>query len=1444
MNRTYTASAVPGENVESRSLSGLRLGIDIGSTSSDVIVLDPKGHVVAADYRRTLGQPIEVVSEQMAQFLSVYPPSSFCCAAVTGSAGRLLAEQTKLPYVNEVKAQARGVAHLYPEYEQVTVIEMGGQDSKLIFLERRGDRLELKNFSLNSACAAGTGSFLDQQAQRLGINIENEFAQLALKSRSVPRMAGRCSVFAKSDMIHLQQIATPIEDILAGLCMALACSLKSGLGSGLEFVRPIIFTGGVAANAGVVRAFEDVLGLQQGELIVPKLRFYTGALGAVYALADSDQSSADIPALLREFQNTSASNQNRSERIARRPPLSVPRLPAPESRVLENIPADKGPVEAYLGIDVGSISTNVVVIDKDHNVLAKEYLMTAGRPIEAVQQGLAAVGEKVKDKVRIIGAATTGSGRYLTGDFIGADTVINEITAQAAGAVSVCPEVDTIFEIGGQDSKYIRLENGVVVDFEMNHACAAGTGSFLEEQAQRLGISIKKEFAELAMKSPHPVHLGERCTVFMESDLLGCQQQGASTEDLVAGLAYSIATNYLNRVVGRRKIGNHICFQGGTAFNKAVWAAFESVTGRPIRVPDHHEMTGAIGAALIAAEHVGRLRNNGQPGYQCRFKGFDNLTQAKYSVETFTCEECSNHCEIKRVQIDGSQPLYYGSRCDRYNLCTDTRQSSQEDILTWRTQKLFEHAGVHPGGKTTPGRPVVAIPQALIAWQFLPLFSKFFQTLGVDVSVSGRTDRTTIRRGIESIPSSPCFPVKAAFGHVRKILDRQPDYLFIPFIVDTPPMSGENKHSKLCPYVQSFADQVRSTFLDQMGRTKLISEPLHLGRGARTIEESFRRLAAQVNITDHGKIRQAVHAAQQSQQSFEREIARKGREILDSVKPHEKLFVLVSRPYNGLDEGMNLRLSQKLDAMNIRWIPMEMLDLAAAPISDEDLHRKVYWSYGQKILRAAEIIRRDKRLFAIYLSNFSCGPDSFLQHFFDEIMHPKPALVLEVDEHSADAGLITRLEAFFESLRHYRPVHEDRLIAGHKGGPKPNRAKHLYIPYMGDVSLGLAACFRAYGQPADVMPIADESILNLGRRVTTGKECLPCAVTAGEMLNVLQSDSNNAGFLMPASDGPCRFGMYNCLHRKILRETAGREFAVIAPSQDSSFAKDFARSRNTSAIRMLTDLWKSTVGIDLLQKVLLRIRPDASQPDLVTALYDDIVKEWCRLVETRPSVAQMASFMEEAADRLGAVPLDRSPSKPRIGIVGEIYVRNHPFSNRHLIGRLESLGAACDLAGTAEWVYYTNFCARRNARAQRQYGTALKNILTNYIEHHIERRLAAPLEGRFGPLAEPHTEELLDLAAPYINRAFEGEAALTVGKIIEMHHQGVGGVINVMPFTCMPSTVVTTQTLRISRDCGGMPILNLSFDGQQDQTLTTRLEAFLDQVRSRQSAPVGDQMQV
>ena len=1423
----------------------LYVGIDIGSTSSDVVVLDDSSRVVSCDYRRTKGRPIETANLQLRDIFGQVNPSDIVLAAATGSAGRFLARLLEIVFINEVPAQAAAICHLYPDLTQATVIEMGGQDSKLIFLFSEPGCRKMKDFALNSVCAAGTGSFLDQQAQRLGIDIENQFGRLALQSKTVPRMAGRCSVFAKSDMIHLQQQATPTCDIIAGLCLALARNLKSNLGCGREFIRPMVFTGGVAANIGVVRALEQVFELGQGQLIVPDKHFFTGAIGAVLVAktkALPENSSGQIQ--LEKIDSYLREHSSVLEGAPRLEALSAPSLPPPQSPVYESLLDEAAePIDAYLGVDVGSLSTNVVVIDTHKRILAKAYLMTAGKPLEAVRQGMDIVGKKVAGKVKILGAATTGSGRYLTGDFIGADLVINEITAQAAGAAIVNPKVDTIFEIGGQDSKYISLENGVVVDFEMNHACAAGTGSFLEEQAQRLNINIDKEFAQTAYESRSPIKLGERCTVFMESDLLSYQQQGAQTADLVAGLSYSIVANYLNRVVGRRKIGDNICFQGGTAFNMAVWSAFEKVTGKKICVPDHHEVTGALGAAAIAAEY--RKNTIEQGGVtESKFRGFENMVSIQYSVESFTCEHCPNHCEIKQVKLSDSEPLYYGSRCDRYNLKKKkTAKISRLDAFEYRRRKLLEFAGLSENQKSqTKTKATIGIPMALINWQLLPLFGRFFKELGFEVVLSGWTNKRIIRAGVESVTAQPCFPVKVANGHIAELIDKGVDYIFVPSVVTMTPSFPQNRHNQLCPYVQSFAYQANAAFGDRLGKTKLLTVVMRFGEGDKLRRQGFIELGQKLGLSSSA-VRKAVKEAFCAQVGFEQALKEKGAEILARTGPDQKLFVLVCRPYNGCDDGLNLQLSAKLSELGVEAIPMDMLDFTNAALTDQWLHRQMYWTYGQKILRAAEIIKDDPRLFAIYLSNFACGPDSFILTFFKDIMARKPCLLLELDEHSADAGVITRLEAFLESLKNYRPGAEKTAPVvpeyGQTSGKLPNNAR-LYIPYMGDSAYGVAACFRAYGQPAEVMPLADESALLQGRRFTTGKECLPCAITTGDMLKVTSAkdfDPQKAAFFMPGSSGPCRFGMYNCMHRLILRYAGASAASVISPNQDSSFYREFAQSVNgSSTTRLIKDMWIATVGIDLLGKLILRLRPFARDTSQAQKVYERSVKRWVEAVEKRLSLSRMKQLCGSIADEFAAVPLDHSVRKPKVGVVGEIYVRSHPFANMNIIGRLERLGAVCDLASLAEWIYYTNFTRSCRTRRSGQMRDFLTNAVQDYVQRRIERTLAGPLEKRFGRLAEGPIEHVIELAKPYLHDSFEGEAILSIGKMIEYYHQGFGGVVNVMPFSCMPSTVVSGQAMRVSADCGNMPILNLSFDGQEDPTLTTRLEAFLEQVSQRQGS--------
>ncbi|MEM2922713.1 MAG: acyl-CoA dehydratase activase, partial [Candidatus Bathyarchaeia archaeon] len=918
-------------------------------------------------------------------------------------------------FVNEIVAISRAISRHYPEVK--SVIDIGGEDSKFILLENG----RIKDFSMNALCAAGTGSFLDQQASRLRFTIE-EFGEIALRAKHIPRIAGRCTVFAKSDMIHLQQIATPDYEIVAGLCYALARNFKGNIVKGKELKPPCVFIGGVAANVGMRQALRDVFSLGDREFFVPEHFTSMGALGAIYKVLEDPSIKKDFAGLerldlfLKEDKPT-PSNE----------PLEISQANLNVSYELKPIDRRK---KFYLGVDVGSISTNLALIDEDKNVVAKRYLMTEGRPLEAVKRGLREIWEEVGE-VEIAGCGTTGSGRYLTADFIGADIVRNEITAQAEAAINIDPEVDTIFEIGGQDSKFISIDNGVIVDFEMNKSCAAGTGSFLEEQAERLGISIKEEFAALALSSRKPVKLGERCTVFIESDVLHHQQRGSEVKDIAAGLAYSIVLNYLNKVVGDKRIGKRIFFQGGTAFNKAVIAAFEKVLQRPITVPPHHDVTGAIGVAILAMKEKNWEKS--------RFKGFD-LSERKYEIETFECKGCENLCEIRKVTVENEAPLYYGSRCDKYDVIRRSEKKELPDLFRFRSELL---TGIYEGKE---GGEPIGIPRILYMHEFLPFFKAFLSELGFSVVLSDATNKKTIKDGVETIIVESCFPVKVAHGHVLNLLQKGLRRLFIPSIINIKSQYKYAPNAFACPYTQSIPYTSKASIdFERMGA--IVDTPIiYFGFGEDVLLQNLLRYGRTIGRSTK-EIKRAVDVALSVQEEFWRRLKEKGTRFLAEIKG-ENVMVLVGRPYNSMDPGANLNIHRKLMDLGVKSIPMDMLPLPF--VEEESAHLEhMYWGYGQKILNAAKFIAEHKGFYAIYVSNFGCGPDSFITHFFKRIMGKKPYLQLEIDEHSADAGIVTRLEAFLDSIKNAKDVAEvvdKRAIYTLVDGKK----RTVLIPYMSD----------------------------------------------------------------------------------------------------------------------------------------------------------------------------------------------------------------------------------------------------------------------------------------------------------------------------------------------------------------------------------------------------------
>jgi predicted CoA-substrate-specific enzyme activase len=1390
-------------------MKSLYLGIDVGSVSANTVMLDDHQTLLEEQYTRIKGQPLQTVQKVLEEILQRIPLEQFHSVSFTGTGGKLLSELLGGNFINEIIAQAKAVQHFYPQVR--TIIDIGGEDSKLILIEEEEGRFKITDFSMNTLCAAGTGSFLDQQASRLGLTIE-EFGQLALKSTNPPRIAGRCSVFAKSDMIHLQQIATPDYDIVAGLCYALARNFKSNIGKGKTFIKPISFQGGVAANVGMRKAFLDVLELSDGELIVPKHFASMGAIGAILMVQEDKESKKKWMGLsrLNQYLRDHREEQTSLKSLS----LSPHHLIQQEPFKLSAQASGGEKIETYLGLDVGSISTNLVVIDKEKRVLSKRYLMTAGRPIEAVRIGLQEIGEEIGDRVEIKGAGTTGSGRYLTADFVGADLVRNEITAQATAAIYIDPKVDTIFEIGGQDSKYISIDNGVVVDFEMNKVCAAGTGSFLEEQAEKLDISIKGEFGALALSAEEPVRMGERCTVFIESDLVHHQQRGAQKDDLIAGLSYSIVQNYLNRVVGDRRIGNRIFFQGGTAFNKGVVAAFEKVLDKEIIVPENHDVTGAIGVAILAMEE--------RTWEQSGFKGFD-LSQRRYEQTSFECKGCPNLCLIRKVSVEGEKPLFYGSRCEKYDVIKRTKGSTIPDLFDEREKMLF--IPYEEEEKLPPHAPEIGIPRILYFHEMFPFWRAFFTELGYRVILSDATNKELIRKGVENVVSETCFPIKVSHGHVLNLLEKGAKKIFLPSIVNLKPSHPEIPNTSACPYAQSFPYAIPSSIDFNRKNVNVLQPILHFGFGREYLEKELIQLGESLH-REPKRVKKALKRAERFQAQFYQSMLNRGKEVLNQVDPNDKVMIIVGRPYNSCDSGVNLEIPKKLRDLGVLPMPMDFLPLESVAPSEEI--KEMYWRYGQRILAAGKIIKEDPRLYAVYITNFGCGPDSFITHFFRDLSKGKAYLQLEIDEHSADAGAMTRCEAFLDSLKN---VEASKVPSLRREKAKTDRTKKIYIPYMCDHSFAVAAAFKACGVDADVFPESDEETLYWGRKLTSGKECYPCILTTGDMVKLVKDphfDHSRAAFFMPSGNGPCRFGQYHRFHRLVLDDLGFQHVPIYSPNQDETLYSDLGIMGS-----QFTRLgWQGIVAVDLLMKKLLETRPYEKEKGRTDQVYQESLKRVCEAILHGDDLEEA---LQKSIEEFNQIEADGLGTKPLIGIVGEIFVRLNRFANENVIHKIEQFGGEAWIAPLTEWILYVNTIAKKRSLKKKSFSNLLKVFLTDYYQKKDEHHLEKIFKNHLRNFGEPKTRSIFKKAKPYIDSSFEGEAILSVGKTIDFAKRGASGIVNIMPFTCMPGTIVSTLLKRYQEENNNIPILNMAYDGQEQTNTLTRLEAFMYQARGFQS---------
>jgi len=999
----------------------INLGLDIGAISLKLAALgdpvdlpqlralsaNPQFRLTAladrplllSGYRRIAGSPVQSAYELLHEVYASIPEEHVEGIRVTGSGSRAIAQALGLFFENEFKAIARAVAVLYPRVR--TVFEIGGESSKYIRLSEAG----IVDYDRSGECAAGTGSFLDQQALRMQYAVE-EIGAVVATAGCAARIAGRCSVFAKSDMIHAQQKGYSPAEILRGLCDAVARNYKSAIVKGRPVEPPVVLIGAVSQNAGVTAALREAFSLSESDLLVPPEYAWCGAIGAALLEAEDPRKRSIFEIhRLRQHESIAVPDDAR--------PLSIANVARLAPQPTADSEAVAGTLPAYLGLDIGSVSTNVVLLDESGAVLHDVYLRTAGRPIEAVQQGLAEVEQRWGRRAEIRGVGTTGSGRELIAEFVGADVVNDEITAHKTGAIHISDTlggdpVDTIFEIGGQDSKFISIENGVVVDFAMNEACAAGTGSFLEEQAEKLGIDIKGEFALLALGASSPTRLGERCTVFMERDVTGWLHKGETIPNLVAGLAYSIALNYLNRVVRGRKVGRAIYFQGGTAYNDAVAAAFAQLLGCKITVPPYNGVMGAIGMALIARQW------HRATGLASRFRGY-NLQKLTLATRDFVCKACSNYCDMKEFVIEG-QRSYWGDKCsDKFRKPSNTgRKPVVDDLLAFREELL---QSITPAAPESP-KFRIGLPRAMSIIERLPFWRRYFAELGMETVVSPVTDPRISAVGIDLAVAQPCYPVQVAHGHVHSLIEAGVDYILVPNMADSEAPGPGASH--YCPWNQTLPWVLRAAPGLEPHARRLLIPTLHFQLGPEQIKQALAEAMRRLGVHRRDSDRAAV-SAWREQREFQTRLREAGRRALAVLEQSgEPGLILAGRPYNIYDRGVNCDIPRKLrHRYGANVIPLDFLVTGAEPGEDCNM----YWSSGHKILEAARIAASRPNLHLIYITNFKCGPDSYIKHFARQAAGA-PLLILQFDGHGNDAGYMTRAEAYLDSkgiLRCYQP---------------------------------------------------------------------------------------------------------------------------------------------------------------------------------------------------------------------------------------------------------------------------------------------------------------------------------------------------------------------------------------------------------------------------------------
>ncbi len=1439
-----------------------RMGLDVGSTTAKIAVMDDCGALVYSRYERHNARVNELVKAFLGDIAKQLGDIRLS-VCVTGSVGMATAELLQAMFVQEVVAATVFARNRHPEAK--ALIDIGGEDAKVVFFNGKSTELRM-----NGNCAGGTGAFIDQMAVLMGCD-NNRMSELAMQSTCVYPMAARCGVFAKTDIQNLMARNLPEADIAASIFHSIAVQTVTSLSHGCDFSAPVLLCGGPLTFLPALRkAFADYLQMPSGDFIVLKEGNLIPAMGCAIRAAEgkavqlSDLQSAFVSNNhgRKASPATSACCAAKKENAAAVQPL--PPLFADQTEHAEWLQRKQchatpvrtmrnGVERVVLGIDSGSTTTKIIAVraegDEKGQIVFADYSMNLGYPIGAVEKGLQRMRSAARlagADLQIVGSCATGYGEELIKTAFGLDDGIIETIAHYRAAEKLMPDVSFILDIGGQDMKAIFVEHGTVVRMELNEACSSGCGTFIQTFAKNLGYDLN-DFARLACSAGKPCDLGTRCTVFMNSKVKQVLREGASVADIAAGLSYSVVRNCLYKVLklrGNDNLGNKIVVQGGTMKNDSVVRAFELLTHTETVRSDMPEMMGAYGCALHALREAER---NGSSPATARTAD-DLLRLSAYDTRLLHCKGCENQCAVTTYNFGDNRRFYSGNKCERV--------FNNKGPQAIKGENIFEEKGYIPQDgillasqipdAPSSGKVRIGIPRALNMYEDWPFWFTLFREAGFEVVLSSESTFGRYESALNTVMSDNiCFPAKLAHSHIKELDESDVSFIFMPYVVFERQDDERNTNSYNCPIVSAYSDVIRSA----MPLKKRLDSPVINFSNLKLLHKQVRSYLKGLGA-DNAAIERAFYQAVTAQERHSTHLRQRAQEILDNGRSKNMLTVLlVGRPYHA-DPLVQHKLSEMIASLGVNVISDDIVR-SNNEVGTGETHLVRQWAYMNRIIKATQwCAEQPGDVQLVQMTSFGCGPDAFIQDELRAIMknHGKPFTLLKIDDVSNIGSLKLRVRSLVESLRGRGVAKACAAAEPFAVRPMKGAAKrHILAPYFTEyLTPILPSLCRTIGFDVEVLPMSDAESAELGLKYANNEICYPATLIIGDVVKALRSgkyNPNEIAVAMSQTGGQCRATNYAALIRRAMDANGFADVPLITLGVSTSASEDASQSdeMNIPWVKYASIIVTSFLYGDTISKMyhgaVSRLKPECSQAVGKAANAAEMLRDKYMQLANQPILENNADallvLLAKAAEEFDGITTDKCI--PAVGIVGEIFLKFNPFAHQFLAQKIIERGYEVVPALLSPF-FLQEFV---NVIVQKHMGLSCSRVpdfvvkaIYNLIwkrEKRINRiasrfRYFRPFTNIFDEARE--VNGVVSLAAQF------GEGWLLPSDIIGMVKQGVNNVASLQPFGCIANHVISKGIeKRLKADYPQLNLVSLDFDaGVSAVNVTNRLLLFLDSI--------------